>query len=106
MPSDDVHVEPFLHLVDVDSDAALVAWGAFHFVRDHDSDRWRDRRRLRPAGGTAGTPASATTPSRSGTRVVEVLDAAGTTVAEETDERPHLAVAATGSTRTPSTATA
>src|SRR5919206_292533 len=40
MAPGDVHVEPFLHLVDVTSDAALVAWGAFHFVRDSDSDRW------------------------------------------------------------------
>lgn len=37
---DDVHVEPFVHLVDVTHDGALVAWGAFHFRRDHERERW------------------------------------------------------------------
>lgn len=37
---DDVHVEPFLHLVDLTHESALVAWGAFHFVRDQDRERW------------------------------------------------------------------
>src|SRR5215217_5637293 len=41
MPTGEVHVEPFLHLVDATENAALVAWGAFHFTRDTVSDCWR-----------------------------------------------------------------
>ena len=51
-----LHVEPVIHLVDVTHDSALVAWGAFHFRRDHDADRWwlpHDR------GGSAPDPETA-----------------------------------------------
>ncbi len=34
------HVEPFVHLVDVTHDGALIAWGAFHFRRTRPDDRW------------------------------------------------------------------
>jgi tartrate-resistant acid phosphatase type 5 len=80
---DDVHVEPFLHLVDVDSDAALVAWGAFHFVRDHESDRWEivDDSDL-PEFGRHTCIGHDAEPF--GDARVEVLDASGATVAEET----------------------
>ncbi|GAA3813722.1 metallophosphoesterase [Nocardioides panacisoli] len=40
MSKPELLVEPFIHLVDVTHDAALVAWGAFHFRRDHDEARW------------------------------------------------------------------
>ena len=36
----DVHREPFLHLVDVAHDRALIAWGAFFFTRT-ETGRWR-----------------------------------------------------------------
>jgi tartrate-resistant acid phosphatase type 5 len=83
MATGDVHVEPFLHLVDVTSDAALIAWGAFHFVRDTDNDRWEivDDSDLAQFGrhtciGHGAEPF--------GDARVEVLDPAGTPVAEAT----------------------
>jgi len=39
MPAD-THVEPFVHLVDVTHDGALIAWGGFHFRRDERNERW------------------------------------------------------------------
>ena len=36
----EAHIEPFIHLVDVTHDRALVAWGAFHFLRDARNERW------------------------------------------------------------------
>jgi tartrate-resistant acid phosphatase type 5 len=35
------HFEPFLHLVDVTHDRALVAWGGFFFERSETGQRWR-----------------------------------------------------------------
>lgn len=35
------HFEPFLHLVDVTHDRALVAWGGFFFERPDSDRRWR-----------------------------------------------------------------
>jgi hypothetical protein len=40
MQASDVHLEPFVHLVDVAHDRVLVAWGAFFFFRDERSERW------------------------------------------------------------------
>jgi predicted phosphodiesterase len=37
----DAHVEPFVHLVDVTHERALVAWGAFYFLWDDDNERWQ-----------------------------------------------------------------
>jgi hypothetical protein len=84
----DVHVEPFLHLVDVTHEAALVAWGAFHFVRDEDDDRWQivDDSDLREFGRHTCIGHSA---EPFGEARVEVYDAAG-----------GLVVAATTSDRT------
>ena len=39
--SAETHFEPFLHLVDVGPDRALVAWGGFWFRRDDPGGRWR-----------------------------------------------------------------
>ncbi|TFV63980.1 metallophosphoesterase family protein [Geodermatophilus sp. DF01-2] len=36
-----LHFEPFVHLVDVGPDRALVAWGGFWFARDDPAGRWR-----------------------------------------------------------------
>jgi hypothetical protein len=35
-----VHREPFVHLVDLSSDRALIAWGAFTFTRSSPDARW------------------------------------------------------------------
>ncbi len=40
MQQNDVHCEPFVHLVDLAHDRVLVAWGAFFFARDEPSQRW------------------------------------------------------------------
>lgn len=37
----DVHFEPFVHLVDVDDDQALIAWGGFWFRPFEDGHGWR-----------------------------------------------------------------
>ena len=39
MSSDTIHREPFVHLVDVAPDRALIAWGAFYFERSA-GNRW------------------------------------------------------------------
>jgi len=36
-----LHMEPFVHLVDVSHDRALVAWGAFWFRRPEEHERWQ-----------------------------------------------------------------
>ncbi len=38
---DRLHFEPFVHLVDVDDDQALVAWGGFWFTPFEDGRGWR-----------------------------------------------------------------
>lgn len=40
MPESDLHVEPFVHLVDLSHDSALIAWGAFYFHRTSPGGRW------------------------------------------------------------------
>ncbi len=83
MTTGDVHVEPFLHLVEVTHDAALVAWGAFHFVRDAVDDRWQivDDSDLREFGRHTCIGHSA---EPFGHARVEVHDAAGAPVAAAT----------------------
>ena len=39
MSSAEIHREPFVHLVDLGRDRALIAWGAFYFERTERS-RW------------------------------------------------------------------
>ncbi|MEO8329993.1 MAG: metallophosphoesterase, partial [Candidatus Nanopelagicales bacterium] len=36
----ELHREPFIHLVDLAHDRALIAWGAFWFVRSHPESGW------------------------------------------------------------------
>lgn len=77
-----VHVEPFLHLVDVTGDRALIAWGAFWFVRTSDGHGWRivdDQRLAGVAGGRRRCIGAGAEPY--GDAQVEVLDAAGDVVA-------------------------
>ena len=75
------HREPFLHLVDVCHDAALIAWGAFQFVRDDGNGCWQivDDSELQRFGRSTciGHRAESFGDAR-----VEVLDRTGATVAE------------------------
>jgi hypothetical protein len=81
MQTADLHVEPFIHLVDVTHEAALIGWGAFHFVRDRRNDRWEilDDSQLGQLGRHTCIGHDA---EPFGAAVVEVLDADGATVAE------------------------
>ena len=82
MSSTDVHLEPFIHLVDVTHDRALVAWGAFFFVYDERAQRWQivddeqlgERVQRHTCIGSSAEPFGAAT--------VQVLDADGDVVAE------------------------
>jgi tartrate-resistant acid phosphatase type 5 len=84
-----LHVEPFLHLVDVTEERALIAWGAFWFERTDDDPHWRivdDERLPEVAGGRRGCIGAGAEPF--GATEVEVLDAAGAVVARAaTSER-------------------
>ena len=82
--------EPFVHLVDVTSTSALVAWGGFFLERRDDGwgvvddEALRPRRRRR--GGTIGVQSAPY-----GQATVEVLDHSGRVVASSsTDERNHV----------------
>ncbi|MET0726663.1 MAG: metallophosphoesterase family protein, partial [Acidimicrobiales bacterium] len=73
------HFEPFLHLVDVTSDAALIAWGGF-FLEDVDG-RWQvvdDDDLAGPRRGTGGSIGAAS--PTYGPAVVELLDGTGAVV--------------------------
>src|SRR5215204_3389236 len=50
----EVHFEPFLHLVDLGAEEALIAWGGFYFRRGNSSyGEWRivDDEELRQVAG-------------------------------------------------------
>lgn len=79
----ETHFEEFLWLVDVTSDAALLAWGGFWFRRDDPGAAWR----LLPAAelGPLDPDRTLTVGARSqpyGDAVVTVHDDAGTVVGE------------------------
>ena len=80
MPSE-THVEPFVHLVDVRCDSALIAWGAFWFERESPDVQWRivGNDRIEQVAGRRHLIGFAAEPY--GDAVVEVLDAAGDVVA-------------------------
>jgi tartrate-resistant acid phosphatase type 5 len=84
-----VHVEPFLHLVDITHERALIAWGAFWFERTGGDPRWRivdDQRLPAVARGRRGCIGAGAEPY--GAAEVQVLDAAGAVVARAaTSER-------------------
>jgi tartrate-resistant acid phosphatase type 5 len=40
VPEGQLHFEPFLHLVDLSAEQALIAWGGFWFHRGSSGDRW------------------------------------------------------------------
>ena len=78
----ETHFEPFVHLVDVTPERALVAWGGFWFRRNDPAGRWRvvederldeiDPGRIDSVGARAASYGDA---------VVEVLDTSGSVVA-------------------------
>lgn len=76
----ETHVEPYLHLVDVTHDAALIAWGAFFFERR--DERWAvvDDSRLREVAGRRSCIGASAEPF--GTTTVQVIDEAGRVVSE------------------------
>ena len=82
LPDSEVHFEPFLHLVDVGAEEALIAWGGFYFRRgDSPYGEWRivDDEELREvAAGRSGTIGFSSEPY--GEAVVEV-EREGETVA-------------------------
>lgn len=78
-----IHSEPFVHLVDVSHDRALVAWGSFFFHREGPGARWEivDDERLTDLGrhtciGSGAEPF--------GSALVTVMDASGAVVTTET----------------------
>jgi tartrate-resistant acid phosphatase type 5 len=88
----EIHFEPFLHLVDVGAEEALIAWGGFYFRRgDSPYGEWRivDDEELREvAGERSGTIGVSSEPY--GEAVVEV-ERDGETVARlETGKANHV----------------
>ncbi len=82
------HVEPFVHLVDVTHDRALIAWGAFWFEHADGAPRWEivDDQQLERVAGRRGCIGSSAEPF--GAARVDVLDAEGDVVASaSTSER-------------------
>lgn len=78
----EIHFEPFLHLVDVGHDRALVAWGGFWFRRAHPAGRWRvlaDSELAEVDPGRTGSMGANAQPY--GAAVVEVSDAESRVVA-------------------------
>jgi tartrate-resistant acid phosphatase type 5 len=88
----DTHFEPFVHLVDVTDDRALIAWGGFWFRRDDPDGRWRvigdGRLREVDAGRTSSMGASS---ESYGAALVEVTDATGRLIGKGgTDTANHV----------------
>lgn len=84
MPQPEVHREPFVHLVDLSSDRALIAWGAFYFTREFPNDRWDvvDDEQLLDIAGRHTCIGSSAEPF--GTATVRVFGSDGYVVAEAT----------------------
>ena len=87
MSSTELHREPFIHLVDLACDRALIAWGAFYFERTErarweilDDEQLPDRVGRRRCIGATADPY--------GRAIVQVLTIDGKVAAEaSTDER-------------------
>ena len=81
MTGGNVHVEPFIHLVEVAHDCALVGIGAFWFRQLDDHGRWEivDDEQLEKVAGRKHCVGSQAEPY--GHLAVEVLDASGEIVA-------------------------
>ena len=81
MSDPELHVEPFVHLVDLAHDCVLLAWGAFWFRRDDPERRWEivDDHDLPAVAGRRTCIGSSAEPF--GDSRVEVLDHDGHVVA-------------------------
>ncbi|MDK3255773.1 purple acid phosphatase family protein [Blastococcus capsensis] len=90
----DTHFEPFVHLVDLAPDRALIAWGGFWFRRDDSDGRWQvvgDDELGDLDLGRTGSIGARSEPY--GSAVVEVFDRSGDIVAEaRTDTGNHVRV--------------
>ncbi|SOC50053.1 Calcineurin-like phosphoesterase [Blastococcus aggregatus] len=88
----DTHFEPFVHLVDLTSDRALIAWGGFWFRCDDPDGRWRVVGDSELHEVDAGRNGSMGARSQTyGEALVEVLDPAGRLVADSrTDTANHV----------------
>jgi hypothetical protein len=77
----DIHLEEFVHLVDLSHDRVLIGWGAFWFRRDERQGRWNilDDSALQEAVGRHTSIGHSAEPF--GDTRVEVLDDAGDVVA-------------------------
>ena len=87
----EIHQEPFIHLVDLSHDRALIAWGAFYFVRQSVDQSWVivDDEQLPELTGRHTCIGTSAEPF--GDAVVEVLDASGDVVSRaETSEQCWL----------------
>ncbi|SFF47465.1 metallophosphoesterase [Blastococcus tunisiensis] len=88
----DTHFEPFVHLVDVAADRALIAWGGFWFRRDDPDGRWRvvgDGRLGEVDRGRTASMGANSEPY--GEALVEVLDGTGRVVGSaRTDTANHV----------------
>lgn len=88
----ETHFEPFVHLVDVTHDRALLAWGGFWFRRGAPGGRWQvvgDGDLARLDGSRTASIGASSQPY--GSALVEVLDAAGDVVARAaTDSVNHV----------------
>jgi tartrate-resistant acid phosphatase type 5 len=87
MSSAEIHREPFIHLVDLAYDRALIAWGAFYFERTERSRREIvDDEQLRAKVGRRTCIGATAEPF--GHATVKVLTTDGEVAAEiSTDER-------------------
>lgn len=84
----EVHHEQFIHLVDLTHARALIAWGAFSFVREGDGSRWQivDDQQLHEVAGRRTCIGNGAEPF--GAATVEVVDTQGRVVSEaSTTER-------------------
>jgi len=88
---DDLHFEPFVHLVDVDDDQALVAWGGFWF-RPQPDGSWRtvdDEQLAEIDPGREGSIGASSSPY--GDATVDVFDGEGQRVASaSTSDANHV----------------
>ena len=84
MAETQLHREPFVHLVDVSHDRALIAWGAFFFQRS--DERWEivDDEQLPEVAGRRTCIGSSAEPF--GAATVEVLDADGVVVTQSSTQ--------------------
>ena len=87
----EIHQEPFIHLVDLSHDRALIAWGAFYFVRPSADEPWTivDDQQLSEVAGRDTCIGASAEPF--GDTVVEVLNSSGEVVSRaETSEQCWL----------------